>query len=139
MAPRHLRSVVRLAIVAAGTACQSHPQTVPGQALIPACTPGTCTEPFVAADSALPFATLQGLVVDQTDLQGLRGATVRSNVTGHTVHADRDGRFHLEGLKVGPDTLLVTSLGYKPRVVAITVPPMGGLWLFTKLERAPAL
>jgi hypothetical protein len=134
MAPRRNADLLRLALFSLGAACQP---TTPGQALIPECRPGTCTEPFVAPDSALPSATVQGLVVDQTDLQGIRNATIQSRVTSHTSRADRSGRFRLERLRAGPDTVLIKALGYSPRVVPITIPSVGGLWLFTKLERAP--
>ena len=133
MVLRQIRRLLVIGILSLDAACHAHA----GQALIPACQPGTCTEPFVAQDSALPFLTLQGLVVGQADLQGIPSATVQSTVSRRTAHTDRHGKFRLQKLQVGADTLLITSPAYKPRVVPISVPSVGGLWLFTKLVMAP--
>ena len=68
---------------------------------------------FISAQPSCTF-TLTGSVVDEHDASALDFADVLVVETGHTVRADEEGLFQLDGLCAGRYTLRAVHLGCEP-------------------------
>lgn len=65
--------------------------------------------------------TLSGTVIDEHDNSSLEGATVYLLGQGKGGYANQEGRFSLEGLCLGEDSLRVTHIGCEPVKVFVTI------------------
>ena len=65
--------------------------------------------------------TLTGEVVDEHDSSSLEGSTIYLMGQGKGVYADSDGRFTLDGLCAGEDSLRVTHIGCEAVKVYVTI------------------
>ncbi len=79
---------------------------------------------FLAIPQALTAqetGTVQGTVTQADDGGPLRGVIVSVRGTGISAVTDRDGRYTLNRVPPGPQTIVVRWLGYRHREVAVTV------------------
>ena len=76
---------------------------------------------FISAQPSCTF-TLTGSVVDEHDASALDFADVLVVETGHTVRADEEGLFQLDGLCAGRYTLRAVHLGCEPVEVTVNIP-----------------
>lgn len=74
-----------------------------------------------APPAAAQSAALAGRVTDVESGAPVPGATVRVDGTGRGAAADADGRYRLDGLRLGPATVVVSAVGYSAtrRAVAL--------------------
>ena len=78
------------------------------------------------AGSASAQTLLKGRVVDAQTGEGISSATVYALRNQRGAIADLDGYFQLE-LKLLPDSLRISSLGYLPHYLTLTISPTGEL------------
>ena len=83
-------------------------------------------------------AVVSGLVVDSLGTP-VPGAQVVIDGTSHRTTSDAAGAFRLAGVDVGPATLVVRRLGFKPASVGIRVSPAGAAQIMVTLSMTPAI
>jgi TonB-dependent receptor len=64
---------------------------------------------------------IQGTVRDSTDNQSLIGAHVMLQGSAFGAATDREGRFHITGIPAGPYTVRVSYVGYRTKLIPVTV------------------
>ena len=74
-------------------------------------------------------ATLTGTVTDSTSGETLIGASVRIEGTALGAATDIDGLFRIDRVPSGPQTVRVSYIGYRERLVRVVVPASGALTL----------
>ena len=81
------------------------------------------------APTAAPAAPgrVAGVVTDSTSGETLIGATVRVEGTSIGSATDIDGRFSISGVPSGPQTLIVSYIGYDDKTVEVLVPDGGSV------------
>jgi outer membrane receptor for ferrienterochelin and colicins len=91
---------------------------------------------FVAVPAAAQTGAVVGTVSDEGG-RPLVGASVRAAGTALGVAADESGAFRLASVPAGPQTLVVSLVGYAPVERTVSVPAGGEARLDVRLAEAP--
>jgi hypothetical protein len=96
-----------------------------------------CAVPMQGIDTTLPPGTIRGLVVDSTNGKRVQAqVSVSSAGLGVFKWTDKAGRFMIQGLRPGPDTLIVRMIGYRAEAIPVTFPASSGIWMIVPLPWA---
>jgi iron complex outermembrane receptor protein len=92
--------------------------------------------PGIALAQESPGGSVTGRVTGAPSGLAVEGAEILSAVPGARTVSDGSGRFLLESVPSGPQTLLVRAIGFAPSSVEVTVAPGERLELSVQLDRA---